>query len=248
MTPVLTTDTTSIKTGTLEKTGESYALVSLSADDIDQILALEDLAFDALPDDEKAFLLKKDRAFFENHFAQGNTMLGILKGSCLIAQSVILNPTTAHPKTGMVDMPELTGTAPGAITVQQGVIVDPAYRGNHLMDVMVKEWLAESEKAGRTEAVSEVAVENAFSWSVYLKNGLHIESLGVDASDGTVVYNMHGHIPALSQIFNAAAEKKTCAQTDLVQQIKSVRQGYKGESYNPKTGVLSLGKVRAPCF
>lgn len=237
-------DTTVLKINQLEKTGADYALVLLTPAQIPQILALEDIAFAALTSEERAFLLKKDRAFFEDHFANGNTMLGIVHDGHLIAQSAIVNPTAVHPKTGMVDMPALAGVAPDTVTVQQNVIVDPAYRGNHLMGVMVEEWISESRKAGRTELVSEVAAANPFSWNVYLQNGLHIESVGVDASDGTVVYNMHGHLPTLGKAFNAASRKTsvTCVQTDTAQQKKLIAQGYKGVKYSHKTGTLQFQK------
>lgn len=238
-------DVIPLKTSQLEKTGEDYELVLLSAKNIDQILALEDVAFAALTKEEEAFLLKKDRAFFESHFANGNAMLGIVHNGTLIAQSVILNPTAAHPKTGMVDMPELSGMSLESVTVQQGVIVDPAYRGNHLMGVMVEEWLSESKKSNRTEVISEVATENPFSWDVYLQNGMHIESIGTDPDDGTVVYNMHGHIPSLSADFNAAAAKKAVPAADITQQKELVEQGYKGVAYDRKSGTLQFQKTRA---
>jgi hypothetical protein len=242
-----------LQTGQLRKTGGNYALVRLSPEHIDAILKLEDAAFAALTKEEASFLLKKDRAFFEAHFAQGNSVLGIVHNGALIAQSVILNPSARYPKTGMADMPELAGVKAEAITIQQGVIVAPAYRGNQLMDVMVGAWVAEAQKAGKTEAISEVATGNSFSWDVYLKNGFHVESIGTDSADGTRLYNMHGHLPDLAKAFNAAAARKktiSCPQGDLAQQQKLLAQGYKGVSFDAANDTLQFRKraKKAPCL
>src|ERR1700722_14739448 len=91
-------DTKVLGTNRLEKTGEEYSLVLLSAKNIDQILALEDVAFANLSAEEQTYLLRKDRDFFEKHFAAGNDVLGIIHKGRLAAQSVIVNPTPARPK------------------------------------------------------------------------------------------------------------------------------------------------------
>ena len=93
-----------LETGALKKTGDAYHLVALGEDHIDQILALEDIAFRSLGADEQHYLLRKDRAYFEKHFAAGGTMLGIAHEGRLIAQSIVINPTAARPATGMSDM------------------------------------------------------------------------------------------------------------------------------------------------
>jgi hypothetical protein len=236
-------ETTVLATNRLRKTGEEYSLVFLSARHIGQILALQETGFAELAADERHYLIKKDRAFFEKHFAAGNNMLGVVHDNKLVAQSIIVNPTAAHPKTGMTDiqlkMPVDT------ITILQGVIVDPACRGNNLMGVMVDTWLAEAEKAGRTEVISECAVENLFSWFVFLKKGLHIESIGRDPADGTGVYHLHGRLPSLSEAFNQSAKKSAaCAQTDMKQQKKLLAKGYKGTAFDPDKGTLEFRRVR----
>lgn len=229
-----------LKNGTLPKTGSDYALVFLGPAHIGQILALQDIAFADLSPAEEGFLLKKEGGFFQDHFAHGGAMLGIVADGKLVAQSAIVKPTAQHPKHGMVDMPEIAGVAPEKISVQQNVIVDPAYRGNNLMGVMVVEWLAESQKAGRTEVISEVAVDNVYSWYPYLKNGLHIEGIGVDASDGTKLYNMHGRLPELRADFAVAAEDKRLhvPHADLDGQKDLFAQGYKATGFSAQEAKL----------
>lgn len=93
-----------LKTGTLKKTGAPYEITILGQSDITEILKLQDEVVSSLTADEQNFLLRKDNLFFENHFANGNIVLGIMSEGKLIAQSVILHPTEAFPKSGMTDM------------------------------------------------------------------------------------------------------------------------------------------------
>ena len=126
-----------LKTGTLEKTGESYSLVLLSVKNIDQIMALQDIAFADLNAQEQTFLLRKSRDFFEKHFSEGHSILGIVHNNRLISQSVIIDPTAENPKTGIPDI-DLTAII-DKVSVLQSVVVDPDYRGNRLMAVMVND-------------------------------------------------------------------------------------------------------------
>ncbi|MDE2336820.1 MAG: GNAT family N-acetyltransferase [Alphaproteobacteria bacterium] len=244
-------DTKQIKilhTGRLKKNGATCHLAALDAGHIGQILALEDAAFKVLGADERHYLLRKDAAFFARHFAAGGTVLGIVAVSAdgsaqLVAQSIVINPTAARPETGMTDM--AVAVAPEKLTVLEGVIVDPAWRGNGLMDAMVMHWLAQAGKNGRTHALAEVAVENAYSWSVFLKEGLHIESLGVDPADQSVLYNMHGHIPDLKAAFNESAKKKSAVPAaDLARQKELLAQGWKGVAFDRAAGTLAFARPK----
>jgi predicted GNAT family N-acyltransferase len=242
-TPVDLRDTAVLATSRLKRTGEEYSLVFLSATHIDHILALQAVALAELTAAEQHYMVKKDRAFFEEHLAAGHHVFGIVHEGRLIAQSVVVNPTAAHPKTGMTDMQLKVPV--DTITILQGVIVDPEYRGNSLMGVMVNAWLAEAQKQGRDHAISETALDNPFSWFIFLQKGMHIESIGFDKSDGVEVYNLHGHIPSLSKMFNEEAKKTVvCPQTDIVRQKKLIAKGYKGAKYDPVTGHIEFHRSR----
>lgn len=243
---------TILKQDILPKSGGEQTLVILTKDHLDQILALQDKVFNSLSEAEKTFILKKEPSFFEKHMDQGNILLGVVHDGELIAQSILLNPTKEHPKTGMVDM-KLPSRA-DKITVIQGVIVDPDFRGNKLMTTMVDTWLDISKKARRKDAISEVTVENHYSWSVFLKEGMHIHSIGTDPADGTLVYNMHGHVEGwikerLSAKFNTAAAKKTvaCPMADIEGQKKLLKKGYIGTQFDAtKHNILFEKKCQGP--
>lgn len=239
-----------LKKGTLPKHPGEYALVLQFHENMDDILALQDNVINSLTADEKNYVLPKDRSFFEQHLSQGNTVLGVIHNGQLIAQSIILNPTEKNPKTGMVDMN--LSAPPEKITVIQGVLVHPDYRGNRLMTVMVDEWLSLAEQQGRIHAIAEVTTDNYYSWSVFLKEGLSIHSIGVDATDGTEVYNMHAHTSSLikqrvQNDFNASSAKKAdafCPREDIALQKKLVADGHKATTYDPSTGLLGFQKKK----
>jgi RimJ/RimL family protein N-acetyltransferase len=244
-------NTHTLKVDTLKKTGEQYALVSLSAGNIDAILALQDVIFSSLSAMEQSFLLRKSRKFFKKHFAAGNIVLGIVHNGQLVAQSVIVHPTAQNPKTGMVDM--ALDAKPEEVTIIQGVVVHPAYQGNRLMTAMVDAWLEIAEKQGRTHAIAEVAVGNYYSWSIFLKEGLHIHSLGVDPADGTQLYNIHARVAPLlkrrlTPDFNKASAKDSvkCLQADFEAQKKLLSSGHKGVKFDPASGTIEFTPPKKP--
>jgi hypothetical protein len=233
--------------GLLPKSGGEYVMFLQGPENMESILELQDKVIGALSEEEKSYLLEKKRAFFEKHFANGNLVLGVAHDGQLIAQSVILHPTVINPKTGMVDM-ELPA-APDKISLIQGVVVDPAYRGNMLMSRMVDGWLDIAKMCGRTHAIAEVTVENHFSWAVFLNEGMSIHSTGVDPNDGTQVYNIHSCVASLIKKrlcpdFNKAAAKDTTpvAAHDIETQKQLIKDGYEGVSYDPSKGIIGFKK------
>lgn len=245
--------TTIMQTGPLPKSGGDYSLVLLSVAHIEQILLLEKEVINALSQEERSYLLEKDKYFFEQHFANGNLVLGVVHDGVLVAQSVVVNPTPTNPKNGMVDMP--LKAKPEEVTVLQGVIVDSAYRGNALMTKMVDVWLDVADKNGRIHALAEVAVGNKYSWAVFMKEGLRIHSMGCDPSDGTEVYNIHADVKVLIQerlspAFNKVAGVKeiSCARKNIAAQKALLAQDYEGVEYDAKNDNIVFAPVnKATC-
>lgn len=212
--------------------GSAYNVIQLDRTHLSDIIALHNKAIQMLSAEEKAFMLPKPASFFVDHFNRnhGNTVLGVLHNGKLVGESIVLNPSIEHPKTGMVDMAPVG--APDSITLIQGVTVLPSYRNNGLMHGMVKAWLNYGVKADKGHALAEVDVNNIASWATFLDHGMEIPSIGVDPSDGTVVYNVHETIPniekkRLTQAFNAVAPGcKTCPIHDIETQKFMLDQGY----------------------
>jgi ribosomal protein S18 acetylase RimI-like enzyme len=224
-----------IKTGRLQKTGAEYSLLSLSNQNIGQMLALQELVFANLSEKEKSYLAaNKDRDFFERHFAAGNEVLGIVQGDHLIAQALIFYPAANCQNTGIDTRIE----APlDTIAVLQGAIVDPAYRGNALQGVLIEERLAMAERRGRKEIFCQVAIANSPSWSVLLKKGMHIENIGRSPYTGAEVYVMHGYVSSAHNDLNGACPStgavRVCPYAYIGQQKALFAIGYKGTMFDP---------------
>ncbi|WP_435641638.1 GNAT family N-acetyltransferase [Micavibrio aeruginosavorus] len=226
-----------------------YSVVKLDKSHLSDIIGLHNKAIQMLTEAEKAFMLPKPASFFVDHFNRnhGNTVVGVVHKGKLIGEAIVLNPSIDHPKTGMVDMPPVG--AADDITLLQGVTVLPTYRNNGLMHSMVKAWLNHGIQANKGHALAEVDVNNIASWATFLDQGMEIPSIGVDPSDGTVVYNLHETLPniqkkRLTQAFNEVADGcKTCPMHDIETQKSMLDQGYVISGWKKATKEMILRPV-----
>ncbi len=219
--------------GGVLKSGQDYDLVTLRSKHIDHLLALQEIIYDDLPDEHKVFILPKSRQFFEDHFNRGNPMIGVIANDELIAQSIVLNPTKKYPKTGMVDMEEVG--PPESVTVIQGMLVRPEFRGQKIAHVMADAWINISKKDGRFNALSETAIDNSKSWAVFLDMGMHMVSMGVDPEDGTKVYNIHNRVQRVASHFNTVtlgiAPQKVISMDDVSAITQAFEEGHIGHGW-----------------
>lgn len=238
-------DQGTLKQGTF-KNGENFRILKLGADDLDAIYGLHEHVVETLTSDEKAYMLPKSRDYFHDHFekASGNTFLGLDMNGYLVAMSMVNHPVPTAPDTGMVDMP----SAPPALqtSLLQAVCVHETFRGNGMMTHMVGEWIKHAYDHDREHIVAEIDVHNIASWYSFMKQGLDIVSIGVDSSDGTVVYNMHGKTDALAKgdlraSFNHHATTPT---HDITAQKKLFAAGYRATGFDKQAGLLTFAAPR----
>lgn len=234
-----------LKHGTF-KNGADFKLLKLGADDLDAIFGLHQHVVETLGSNEKAYMLPKSRNYFHDHFekASGNTFLGLDMNGYLVAMAMINHPVPAAPETGMVDMPN----EPPALqtSLLQAVCVHETFRGNGMMAHMVGEWIKHAHSHGRDHVVAEIDIHNVASWYSFMKQGLDIVSIGVDASDGTVVYNMHGKTSALTQgDLRAAFNHHADAPVDnITVQKELLAAGYRATGFDKDTGLLKFTAPR----
>jgi len=230
-------------TGYLQRTGEKYALVLLSGQNIDQILNLRHVALTSLAEGEKSYLAgNKDRQFYEKHFAENNEVIGIMIGNRLIAQASILYPTIANPNTGIglqlnVQLEDMA--------VLQGAIVDPEYRGNSLQRVLINARLAQASKRGRLDVFCQVSLGNTASLAGLLHEGMHIENISVSLHTGADVYVMHSHVSSTMTGFCTEFDELTLevARSDIRRQKELFSDGYKATAMDRAAKIITLQKV-----
>jgi RimJ/RimL family protein N-acetyltransferase len=261
----------SIYSGVLPKTGQAYDMRYLAVEDIAEIMGLQDKVYDALDDAEKNFLVYKDSAFFERHFSKGHPMIGAFVDGQLIAQSIIRAPSSADRHIGMTDMEELQTLEPESITILQGVLCSPDFRGNGLMNIMVEQWLSWAQEHDRHNALAEIEVRNHFSWQVFMKQGMELVSMGRDENDGANLYNAfqdladekgkvkYRAMKRLKTAFTAASTASVtdhtptaletssesvieCSRSDLRQQHELMKSGFSCGSWDKTRGMMHYKK------
>lgn len=212
-------------TGTLRKSGEPYAIVALTAAHIPGILALTAQVRASLAPEEQSFLARKDRAFFECHFASGSGAIGIVQDGALIAQSIIVDPTPENPRAYLAEM--ILDAKPETCTILQGVIVDPAARGNDLIGVMIGAWLERARLLGRPHALTAVAPANVHSWAGFMRGGLHIHKTRLSPNTNVEVYVLHANADAPAAQFNTQAGRaRYLPVSELALQKRLFGKGY----------------------
>jgi len=178
-----------IAAGVLKKSGLPFHVRFLGADDLDAVLALQErILADLALTCSQNFIVPKSREKFALLQEGAGKMLGVFVQGALVAQCVMCMPTPEHPETGM-DM-VLPGK-PEEVSIMQGGLVDPAMRGNGLLQTMTELWLSATEAAGRKHALGEIAVPNHYSWAVLLACGMVIVQSGTDPSDGCELFYAH---------------------------------------------------------
>lgn len=229
--------------------GRDYEVVLLKPEHAQLVTDMHNETIDGLTDDQKEFMLPKSKAFFEEHLKgdNGSAVIAVVSYGQLMAQAAIHHPTGDWSKTGMVDMAQVADT--DKTSIMQAVSVSPAHRGVGLMNILVYNWPHYAEAQGRTDLMAEIDTRNIASWSVFIKGGLDLHSMGTDPADGVVVYNAHEKAglakkKALSPIFNAQARPnlQVLDRFDIHGQKSMFGKGYKAVGFNKFDDVLFFEK------
>ncbi len=239
---------TVLETGTL-KDGRVWHAVLLEPAHVKHIAARHADAIAALGPNEKTFMLPKTEEYFKKHLAKGdgNTNIAIISGGHIVAQGVVRHPTAADPADGMVDMklPRIKQNE----SLMQALSVSPAFQHQGLANIIIGHWIEHAEKHGRTTLMAEIDVKNPPSWNSFLKGGLNLISMGIDPSDGTLVYNAHATVEQaklkrLTPAFNDVAYGflYACRLENIEMQQELFQEGRIAIGFNRSAKILIFGK------
>lgn len=220
-----------------------FEIVHMTIADLDDVLHLQQTVYDDLTETEKSFILPKTREHLTDIFNRGSFMIGIRRDGHLVAQSVVLNPTTAYPDTGMVDMADVG--APETISVLQGVLVHPKSRGHSLGKMMCLAWLSACRQNGRHNVIAETALPNIHSQSIFFAHHIPIVSIGIDPTDGAIVCNHHADLKSAVKPF-ACASGYTMPLTNAPLIRKVLAEGYVAASHHKFNDEHHLVLTKAP--
>ncbi len=177
------------------KDGQHYTIELTGKEHLGDFLSVHEDVRGALAPDQKGFLLPKERELLERHLLRGggNAIMAVRSGGRQIAQAIIVHPEKDHHDYSIM-RPRYPVAAPEKITFMQAASVHPDVRGQGLLLRMIEAWMAHAARHGRTQALAEVKVKNMPSLSVFLRAGMHIDSITLDPVRNDDVYNFTGTV------------------------------------------------------
>ena len=168
----------------------NIAFYAMDKQSIPQLLGLQQTVYDALDDDKKRFILPKSKGYLTSHFANGSTAIGIGINGKHVAQALIAMPSEKNPNTCLIDF-DLQHPLE-ELSVIQGLLVHPDFRGLKLGQLMIEVWIKIAEEAQKKYCMAETETRNHYSWGLFLDAGVPIISTGHDAEDGADLFH-HCH-------------------------------------------------------
>jgi ribosomal protein S18 acetylase RimI-like enzyme len=175
----------------------NIAFYAMDKQSIPQLLGLQQTVYDALDEDKKRFILPKSKGYLTSHFENGSTAIGISIDGKHIAQALIAMPSEANPNTCLIDF-DLQHPLE-ELSVIQGLLVHPDFRGLKLGQLMIEVWIKIAEEAQKKYCMAETETRNHYSWRLFLDADVPIISTGHDAEDGADLFHhcheIGAHVP-----------------------------------------------------
>jgi ribosomal protein S18 acetylase RimI-like enzyme len=179
-----------MKEYTLSKTGGTARVNILGADDIADVLALQDATRAALPAGMKMFVLPQGTAYFQNMLMnQTGMMVGIRTEGKLIAQMVLMGPMPLREAIALHAITNNDVAFPHAaltdsVVIFKSMAVHPNWRGNDLAKNLVTFALDMPFTRVAAHVFAQVSVGNKRSWDVFARQGFGIVAAAHDPNDG----------------------------------------------------------------
>lgn len=241
---------TTVDVGTL-RDGRPFELLIVQPDRLDDIVSVHRQVIDSLADHQKTYVVPKSRDDFANHLARQGIILGICVEGEIVATASMRLPTKQNADTGLADMAPFC--RPDRMAVLQSAAVLPAFQGHGLQQVLIDARLKIAGALGRRHAVTEVHAENVASTKSLMKSGLVIKSAGVDAVDGTRLFNLYARVRPIGKAFNAVSKKPAagkgalvvCDVQDFDVISRALSDGYRGVGVTRDDQGRSLIQLRA---
>lgn len=223
---------TCLESGHLPVRGDAFRLVFLGPQHTDAIKTLHDEVRDRLPEEQKSFILPRDRAYYENQFRRNNSSaaLGVVCNGELVAKCLIVHPEAGE--TGATLGGAILHAAPEHTSIFQSSTVHPDYERNGIMNMMIRHWMNHAVRHNRTHVQAEIETRNKKSWDQFLKAGLNIVGAHKSPVDGARIYNAGERIKyTLLKDFSEAAENGASEVLehpvhDVAGQIEKFSEGF----------------------
>jgi N-acetylglutamate synthase-like GNAT family acetyltransferase len=173
----------------LPKSGGTAVIDILQPEHLPDVLALQDATREALPDDQKMFVLPQKPDYFEKFLTRKNgCMVGIRTDGTLIAQMAVMGSLTLeeaiernactrnHVPYHHAEMTDL-------ICVAKSMAVHPQWRGNELSQHMLNTVLDMPSVRAVDHVFAQMSASNVRSWELFMQRGFGIVASAIDPID-----------------------------------------------------------------
>ncbi len=211
----------------------AYQIRVLGRADLPAFLDLQARAIAHLKPHEHGFLVPKPAEDLPAYCGPRGYICGVFFGGDLIAQSILALPGNRGQETELsqsgLDIPA------NRAAISKAMIVDCRFQGLSIQQTMITWHLVMARHAGRTQALSEVAVRNTASLKSFLSCDFRIVGLGSDPADGTPLYYVQRPLrrPRFIDRLQARTVRRALDHPDLfwwslMEQEALLRRGYVG--------------------
>lgn len=175
----------------LNKTGEEASVEVLGAQDLADVVALQEVTRSALPVDQKMFVLPQKPDYFLRFLTNINgLMIGIRVKGQLVAQMVVMGKLTLGEAidrdaiTRNKEIPFHHAHPADLVVVAKSMAVHPDWRGYSLSQHLLEAALEQPIARMSDHVFAQISVENIRSWEIFLNNGFGIVAAALCPSDG----------------------------------------------------------------
>ncbi len=182
---------------------EVYTLRLLETSDVPEVIELQQIVIDRLPDDQKYDISHKTAEEFGLRMTDWGKMVGVFKrdGQQLVAYGTLALPNKQWPIGDLCCSQAVSPCKPELLAVFQNNAVHPDFRGKGLQNWMLKAKADLCPALGRRHILAQIMAYNAPSLKNYLSIGFLIVHANVTPlrKCRMVIAHLDLHVPAFVQ-------------------------------------------------
>ena len=173
----------------LSKYNQTATVETLAPKHLDEILLLQQTIIDALPENQKRFMIERRPNYFSRFLNKiDGQMLGIFLGNRLISQGVVMSDITlgeAKEQNAITKNDIIFHYAldTDTISVIKSVGVHPEFRGNNLAQRILDAAYSLSAVKNSQHIFAQISADNHKSLEIFLRNKFFVISAHNDPTD-----------------------------------------------------------------
>lgn len=163
----------------------------MTEEDMDAILGLQDKIYEHLHSIGKPrFIVPRTMDYIQEHLDAPHTIMGFVEDGAQVAQAIFHAPAKFDMnELGVKTLPDHTSGE--RVSVLQGVLVDPDYRGRGLMAQIIASWMTWSYGQDILHLSARAEASHEASKYIFSKQGFALVDTMIDPRDGASICVFH---------------------------------------------------------